>query len=591
MLIAQQKRRCVQHPAPNSETKEDLCDRASKSNGGRQLLDDLAARLAQIGRLLQQRDGPAALEHSRRLLRDYPDNPEVLRCVARGLIQQQALPEAEQFLRRALRIFPASPDLLNDLGIVRLNQRAYEDAFRILTQVLELEPRHGDALNNLAELSVQLRQPEQARSYFDRLLLVRPQSSQAHLCAARNALALNQVERATQLGHKAVRLEPENAAARLALADALESSGKFEQAKSQYLAVLTRDPGNVIARSNLLSLRECEVPECHALEAQLMLQAGALTETQRTQLHFSLAQYYDARQQYDKAFTHISAANAVRHKWYPFDSDKFASVIDELIRVFSKERLASVPVSRVRDGRAIFIIGMPRSGTTLVEQILASHSQIAAGGELATLTAIATEIAKTPDGYPRGLFALDASTLDRHAGHYMNKLTSISTDALRVTDKMPFNFLHLGLVAALLPGARIIHCRRDPLDTCTSCHFTTFNKHLQFASDLRALGRYYLDYRRLMDHWRAVLTSPMLEVDYEDLVSDTGPVIRRLVEFCGADWESACAQFFQTERGIRTPSRWQVRQPIYRHAVGRWCNYEKQLAPLMDILSPALGRA
>ena len=138
------------------------------------------------------------------------------------------------------------------------------------------------------------------------------------------------------------------------------------------------------------------------------------------------------------------------------------------------------------------------------------------------------------------------------------------------------------------PDARIVHCRRDPLDTCTSCHFTTFNKHLQFASDLRALGRYFLDYRRLMDHWKAALTVPILDVDYEHLVIDTEPTARRLVEFCGVDWEPACAEFYLAERGISTPSRWQVRQPIYRHAVGRWRNYEKHLAPLLDILSPVL---
>jgi tetratricopeptide (TPR) repeat protein len=518
-------------------------------------LNDLAAQLAHVRRLLQQSDGPAALQHSRDLLQDHPDNPEVLRCVALSLIKQ----------------------------------RSYLEAIRILTRALELEPRNPDALYNLAGVFAQLRQPEEAQVYLDRLLRVAPLSSQVNADAASNALAMNQVELAIRLGRTAVSLAPENAAARLTLGDALEAGGQFEEAKSQYLAILERDSQNVSALANLLRLRHGQVPERHEQEAQRLLASNALSDAQRAQLHYGLAQYYDSRQQYDPAFTHISAANATRHGWYPFDSDKFSSVVDELIRAFSAQKLGSLAVPGVRTAKALFIVGMPRSGTTLVEQILGSHSQIAAGGELPTITNIATEIAKSPEGYPSGIFALDPTALGHYVQQYLDKLTSISAHALRVTDKMPFNFLHLGLVAALFPDARIIHCRRDPLDTCTSCHFTTFNQHLQFASDLRTLGRYFLDYRRLMEHWKAVLATPMLEVDYESLVTDTEPVIRRLVEFCGVDWEPGCAQFYQTERGISTPSRWQVRQPIYRHAVGRWRNYEKHLAPLMDVLSPALA--
>jgi tetratricopeptide (TPR) repeat protein len=468
-----------------------------------------------------------------------------------------------------------------------LKQRSYPEAIQILAGVLELESRHRDALYTLAGIHALLKQPEQAKLYLDRLLPLVPQSSEIHANAARNALAMNEVTLAIDLARKAVGLAPQDAGARLVLADALEAGGQFLQAKLEYLVVLERDPRNVTALSNLLTLRESQVPERLVLEAQHLLSGSALSDMQRTQLNFGLAHYYYGRQEYDPAFTHIRAANAARHRWYPFDSDKFSTVIDELMRVFSKQSLAAVPAPGIRDSRPIFIVGMPRSGTTLVEQILASHSQIAAGGELVTLTNIATEIARTTEGYPRGLFGLDAGSLGHHAGQYRDKLTSISATALRVTDKMPFNFLHLGLVAALFPGARIIHCRRDPRDTCTSCHFTTFNKHLQFASDLPTLGRYYLDYRRLMDHWKSVLTVPMLEIDYESLVTDTEPTIRCLVEFCGVAWEPGCAQFHETERGILTPSRWQVRQPIYRHAIGRWRNYEKQLAPLLDILPPS----
>jgi hypothetical protein len=175
------------------------------------------------------------------------------------------------------------------------------------------------------------------------------------------------------------------------------------------------------------------------------------------------------------------------------------------------------------------------------------------------------------------------------AGYYLNQLPAISSSVLHVTDKMPFNYMHLGLIAALFPEASVIHCRRDPLDTCVSCLFTGFTESLQFACDLDTLGSYYLDYRRLMAHWRSVLPLRMLEVDYERLVRNTRGTVEELLKFCRLDWEDGCLAYHKTARGIRTPSRWQVRQPIYESSIGRWRNYASQLETLQRVLAPLLG--
>ncbi len=550
---------------------------------------ELAAQLAHASRLLQQGRAQAAVEHGRTLLRDYPDQPEVLRCVGLGLLQQRQFLEAEDYLSRALRLAPDSPNLLNDLGVVRLRQHAYRETVNLLTRALEIDPTHRDALNNLAATFTLLGQPARAKDYLEWLVRVMPFSAQACLESANNALALNELERAIGCGRKAVRLASHDSAARLSLADSLEATGRFRQAKFQYLAVLARDPDQVIALSKLLSLRGTHVRERHELHAQQLLVGKELSEPQRTRLHMGLAKYYDSRGRYDSAFEHIRTANAAKHSQHPFDSNLFTRSVDELIDTFSAESLRSLPVPEAHSGRPVFIVGMPRSGTTLVEQILASHSRIAAGGELSTLINVVAQIGRqTGKAYPAAVRDLDASALGRMGQQYLDKLESISQDALRVTDKMPFNFLHLGLIAALFPDAKIIHCRRDPLDTCLSCYFTTFSEQLQFASDLGALGRYYLDYRRMMEHWRTVLTVPMLEVQYEELVSDSDGTVRRLLEYCGVEWEPGCTRFYETARGVRTPSRWQVRQPIYRSSVGRWRRYEQHLAPLLETLSPVL---
>ncbi len=551
-------------------------------------MNELAAQLAHASRLLQQGHAQAAVEHGNVLLRDYPDEPEVLRCVGLGHLQQQHLVEAEQYFSRALRSAPQSPNLLNDLGIVKLRQKAYQEAVGLLSRALDIDPRHSDALNNLAAAFSAVREPGRAKAFLERLTRLKPFSAQAYVKAANNSLALNELERAIRYGRKAVKLAPQLPAARLSLADALEAGGRFKQAKFHYLTVLAREPDHLMALSKLLSLRGTHIDERHELRAQQLLKRCELKDLDRTRMQLGLARYYDQRQQYQSAFEHLEAGNAVKFRRHPYDSKLFSEAVNRVIDSFPSEFFRSLPLLEVRSDRPVFIIGMPRSGTTLVEQILASHSRIAAGGELSTVTNIAARMSLTGAAYPARMRDLDATALGRMAKQYLEKLDTVSRDAALVTDKMPFNYLHLGLIAALFPDAKIIHCRRDALDTCLSCYFTAFSEYLQFASQLDTLGRYYLDYRRLMKHWRAVLPMPMLEVEYEQLVSNTASVVRDLLRFCGVEWESGCMQFHLIARGVRTPSRWQVRQPIYGSSVGRWRNYETQLRPLLEILSPVL---
>jgi len=233
---------------------------------------------------------------------------------------------------------------------------------------------------------------------------------------------------------------------------------------------------------------------------------------------------------------------------------------------------------------------MPRSGTTLVEQVLASHPAVHGGGELTTLADIVREQAGLRScTYPRVLADLEAAEVSALGAEYVRRLRALAPGALRVTDKMPGNFRFLGLIRLALPGARIIHCRRNPVDTCLSCYQQNFHEGHAFTNDLTDLGRYYRAYARLMEQWRRIFPGQFLEVDYEGLVTDFERESRRMLEFAGLPWDDACLRFHQTPRSVDTASRWQVRQPLYRRSVERRRNYERHLGPLREALGDAAG--
>jgi tetratricopeptide (TPR) repeat protein len=309
-------------------------------------------------------------------------------------------------------------------------------------------------------------------------------------------------------------------------------------------------------------------------------------------LQYAAASLLDSLARYDEAFKYAYEANElVRKNSPPHNPEGHTQWVSNKINYFTKERLNSLPRATHGNRRPVFIVGMPRSGTSLVEQILASHPDVFAAGELETLSKLPTAQRVSgwtqEDPYPMSLETLSSRAANELAQRYLSEIEGLDSHARYVTDKMPSNFLGLELVEMLLPGCKVIQCFRSPLDGCLSCYMTNFAIANEFKLDLGHIGAYQRDYRRLMDHWKKVLTLPILEVRYEDLVLDTEGQVRRILNFLDLPWDDACLNFHKSRRPVRTASEDQVRRPIYTSSVGRWKHYESHLGPLFA----ALGRS
>ncbi|MGH6933125.1 MAG: sulfotransferase family protein, partial [Dongiaceae bacterium] len=321
-------------------------------------------------------------------------------------------------------------------------------------------------------------------------------------------------------------------------------------------------------------------------KARQLANSPELPDRQRAQLHFMLGQAADAAGDSDAAFNHLSAGNSLRRKnlldaGQFYDKDIIANWFEELIARFNPE-FFSRHAGRAGDSELpVFVVGMPRSGTTLTEQILAGHPRVFGAGELGDLERIATGLA--PTGRKGDMITADipADRLAHAANDFLAVLRGLAPTADRVIDKNPSNFTYLGLIAVLFPRARVIHCRRDPRDIALSCYMQNFRLGKPWSYDLDHAAHYFRQYHRLMAHWRTVLPVPMLEVTYESMVDDPEAWARRLIEFCGLEWDPAVLDYHRLDRPVFTASVRQVRQPIYKGSAGKWRRYRRHLAPFI----------
>lgn len=505
--------------------------------------------------------------------------------------------EALEQFQKAADIDPDSPDALNDLGACLSKTGQNTDAVTTLGRALKLAPAHAAARTNLAAAYgirgfAHLERGEfvaavDAYQAATHLLPDDPQANNDLGCALRN---IGNHEQAIGAFQRAVELQAQYPEALTNLGNAFQELGRFTDATAAYHKALNiRDDDPTIYA--YLAEAKTFAPGDSDFEHMLALaQSHRLPQAAQGQLEFALAKACEDMGDFDAAYTHLTAANgAIRGN---FDYDIFADErrIARIIDVFDDRMIGRLDGHGATTERPIFIVGMPRSGTSLAEQILASHRDIFGAGELPDFQRAA--LALVQGRYPDGMSSVAPQEIKEFSARYLGVLSDRNASAPRVTDKLPANFLYVGLIFAAFPQARVIHCVRDPLDTCLSCYRKFFARAHRFAYDLEELGRYYRAYARLMEHWRHLFPRRIFELPYESVIGEPESTIRRLVEYCGLDWDEACMRFYETERPVQTASAAQVRRPLYTDSIGAWRRYADHLDPLRAALElgPAAGQ-
>lgn len=533
--------------------------------------------------------------------------------------------EALTLLQRAIELGPRSYSYRYNLACVYQALGRHADAERCSRETLALRPDHAKALFVLARSQAAQGRDTEALASYEQLLHLDPdyfdallESGEVLLRLARrteglarlrkaHASATGDQDRLLRAGaafrsaeayadartcfEEVLALSWKNSAAHVGLGVVCANLGDLHQAEAHYREALRLKPDNVSAYYNLVSqvYLQRDEPLWPGL-MQLGENAAAQTADNRVLLEFALGKVWEDACEYTRAFPHFLAGNRLQRARLNYSESRQAGSYHAVMRSFDAGFFAAHADGGIPDASPIFIVGMSRSGTTLVEQILASHPAVYGGGEMQLLRqSVLVELGSSlsDDDLPQRLAGLD-DALRNIAHRYLTACRELAPQAARIVDKSHGNAMLVGLIHVLFPKAHIIHCRRDPLDTCLSCFTRRFAAGHDFSYDLRELGRFYRLHEELMQHWTRMLPAGrMIELSYEDLVADPENQARRLIAFCGLEWDDACLHFYATSRPVRTASLGQVRRPIYRSSVGRWKLYAEFLAPLQAALSGA----
>ncbi|MDH3305162.1 MAG: sulfotransferase [Gammaproteobacteria bacterium] len=494
------------------------------------------------------------------VLHDNPENVDATRML--GIIAYAAgdIDEAERLFRRTVKLAPDFVNAIIDLGKVLKEQNRFEEAIECLRRATKLEPTSVKAHYQLAST-------------------LSP--------AALNYEAIESYERVLEI-------RPRHAGAKLGLGHMLKTVGRQEEAVKAYRDCIELKPDKGETYWSLANLKTYTLTDEDIHEMESWIEKEGIGDESRVNFLFALAKAYEDKGEFDRAWEYYGEGNSTRRMLEHYDPVATEVKNDAIIEVFSKDFVERSSGLGHPDHAPIFVVGLPRSGSTLIEQILASHSTVEGTAELPYVNQVARTLdLNRADGinYPEALLELEEKHFKALGKDYLDRAQMHRLEGTsRFIDKMPNNFPSVGFIHLMLPNAKIIDARRYPLDSCLSCYRQLFGRGQPFTYDLTDIGEYFLQYQRMMDHWHEVLPGRVLTVQYEDVVTDFETQVRRLIDYCELPWEDACLRFHDTDRPVRTASSEQVRQPIYTKSVHFWRNHAKHLDELIEVLQPVLDR-